>query len=216
MKSNQQVLGDVGGMGMQQPARISVTPMNDSLVGRAADTKRREGERARLRFRVGQGLLVVEGLALGVLGGVALAWTMGYTRFGADGMPMLGLKVTPLHAGLLLTVGALALLACLGRRTAFIFSALTACGWAALTIVCALKAAHHAPGVLGFDPRDSLLYGALSAYNLVTASCLALARIGSDRQNVNGSSHEPPISWSRSGWRGAHIGAQGDDSGGLN
>ena len=158
---------------MQQPARISVTPMNDSLVGRAADTKRREGERGRLRFRVGQGLLVVEGLALGVLGGVALAWSMGYTRFGADGIPMLGLKVTPLHAGLLLTVGALALLACLGRRTAFVFSALTACGWAALTIVCALKVAHHAPGVLGFDPRDSLLYGALSAYNLVTASCLA-------------------------------------------
>ena len=158
---------------MQQPARISVTPMNDSLVGLAADTKRRDDGRGRLRFRVGRGLLVVEGLVLGVLGGVALAWSMGYTRFSADGIPMLGLKVTPLHAGLLLTVGALALLSCLGRRTAFVFSALTACGWAALTIVCALKVAHHAPGVLGFDPRDSLLYGALSAYNLVTSSCLA-------------------------------------------
>jgi hypothetical protein len=208
-------MGDVGGMGMQQPARISVTPMNDSLVGRAADTKRRDDGRGRLRVRVGRGLLLVEGLVLGVLGGVALAWSMGYTRFGADGIPMLGLKVTPLHAGLLLTVGALALLACLGRRTAFIFSALTACGWAALTIVCALKAAHHAPGVLGFDPRDSLLYGALSAYNLVTAACLVLARIGSDRQNLNGNSHEPPFSWSGSEWRGAHLGAQGDDSGGL-
>jgi hypothetical protein len=161
-------------MGMQQPARISVTPMTDSLVARAADTKRREGERARLRFRVGQGLLLVEGLALGVLGGVTLAWSMGFTRFGADGIPMLGLKVTPLHAGLLLTVGALALLACLGRRTAFVFSALAACGWAALTILCALKVAHHAPGVLGFDPGDNLLYGALSAYNLVTSICLAV------------------------------------------
>jgi hypothetical protein len=100
---------------------------------------------------------------------------MGYTRFGADGMPMLGLKVTPTHAGLLLIVGTLALLACLGRRTALIFSALTAFGWAALTIVCALKVAHHTPGVLGFDPRDSFLYGALCAYNLVTSSCLALA-----------------------------------------
>jgi hypothetical protein len=208
-------MDDVGGKGMQQPARISVTPMNDSLVRRAADTKRREGERARLRFRLGQGLLVVEGLALGVLGGVALAGSMGYTLFGADGIPMLGLKVTPLHAGLLLTVGALALLACLGRRAAFVFSALTAWGWAALTIVCALKVAHHAPGVLGFDPRDSLLYGALSAYNLVTSSCLVLARNGSDRQNVNGHSHKPPVSWSRSEWRGARLGAQGDDSGGL-
>jgi hypothetical protein len=118
---------------------------------------------------------MVEGLAIGVLGGVALAWSMGYTRFGADGIPMIGLKVTPSHAGLLLIVGTLALLACLGRRTALIFSALTAFGWAALTIVCALKVAHHAPGALGFDPRDSLVYGALCAYNLVTSSCLALA-----------------------------------------
>jgi hypothetical protein len=148
--------------------------MNDSVVRLAAATQRRDGERGRLRFRVGQGLLVVEGLVLGVLGGVALAWSMGYTRVGADGIPMLGLKVTPLHAGLLLTVGALALLACLGRRAAFVFSALTACGWAALAIVCAFKVAHHAPGVLGFDPRDNLFYAALSAYNLVTSFCLAV------------------------------------------
>lgn len=127
-----------------------------------------------MRFRAGQGLLVVQGLALGVLGGVALAWSMGYTRFGADGIPMLGLKVTPLHAGLLLTVGPLALLACLGRRAGFIFSALTACGWAALTVVCALQVAHHTPGVLGFDPRDKLFYAALSVYSLVTALCLAV------------------------------------------
>jgi hypothetical protein len=164
-----------GVTGMRRPPRTSVSRVNDSAVQPAGDdaTHRREGERRRLRFRAGQGLLVVQGLALGVLGGVALAWSMGYTRFGADGMPMVGLKVTPLHAGLLLTVGALALLACLGQRTAFIFSALAACGWAALTIVCALKVAHHTPGVLGFDPRDNLFYGALSAYSLVTASCLA-------------------------------------------
>ena len=144
--------------GMQPPTRISVAPMNDGPASRA-----------------GQGLLMVEGLAIGVLGGVALAWSMGYARFGADGMPMFGLKVTPPHAGLLLIVGTLALLACLGRRTALLFSALTAFGWAALTVVCTLKVAHHTPGVLGFDPRDSLLYGALCAYNLVTSSCLALA-----------------------------------------
>jgi hypothetical protein len=128
-----------------------------------------------LRLRAGRGLLVVEGLAIGVLGGIALAWSMGYTRFAADGIPMLGLKVTPPHAGLLLIAGTLALLACLGRRTALAFSGLTAFGWAALTIVCALAVAHHAPGLLGFDPRDSLLYGTLCAYNIVTSVCLALA-----------------------------------------
>ena len=160
---------------MHQPIRTSVTPTNDTLVRLAAGdaTGRREGEH--VRSRAGRGLLRVEGLAIGVLGGVALAWSMGYTRFGADGIPMLGLKVTPSHAGLLLIVGTLALLACLGRRAALVFSALTAFGWAALTIVCAHRVAHHAPGVLGFDPRDSLLYGALCAYNLVTSCCLALA-----------------------------------------
>jgi hypothetical protein len=126
-------------------------------------------------FSAGRGLLMVEGLTIGVLGGVALAWSMGYTRIGADGIPMLGLKVTPPHAALLLIAGTLALLACLGRRTALLFSAVTAFGWAALTVVCAVNAARHAPGVLGFDPRDSFVYGGLSAYNLVTSLLLALA-----------------------------------------
>ncbi len=130
-----------------------------------------------LRSRAGRGLLVIEGLVIGVLGGVALASSMGYARFGADGMPMLGLKVTPSHAGLLLVMGTLALLACLGQRTALIFSALTAFGWAVLTVICTLKAAQHAPGVLGFDPRDSFLYGVLSAYNLVVSLLLALALV---------------------------------------
>jgi hypothetical protein len=161
-------------MAVQLPTPIPITPADDStLRPPAGEVTLRGGER--LRSRAGRGLLLVEGLAIGVLGGVALAWSMGFTRFDADGMPMLGLKVTPTHAGLLLIVGTLALLACLGRRTALIFSALTAFGWAALTIVCALNVAHHAPGVLGFDPRDSVLYGALSAYNLVTALLLALA-----------------------------------------
>jgi hypothetical protein len=134
------------------------------------------------RSGLGRGLLTVEGLTIGVLGGVALASSMGYARFGADGMPMLGLKVTPPHAALLLVMGALALLACLGPRAALIFSALTAFGWAALTGVCAFKVAHHAPGVLGFDPRDSFLYGALSAYNFVTSFLLALALFRIRRQ----------------------------------
>jgi hypothetical protein len=157
---------------MRQSARISVAPVNDSFKRLSASD---------VVFRLGRVLLMVEGLAIGVLGGVALAWSMGYTHFSEDGIPMLGLKVTPPHAGLLLIVGTLALLACLGRRTALIFSALTAFGWAALSIVCAFKVAHHTPGVLGFDPRDGLLYGALCAYNIVTASCLALAVFNKSR-----------------------------------
>ncbi len=162
--------------GMRWSARTPVALSNHHLVRPATveATERQEGVRGRWRLRAGRGLIVVEGLALGVLGGVALASSMGYARLGADGMPMLGLKVTPLHAGLLLIFGALALLSCLGRRTVFLFSALAACGWAALAIVCVFEVAHHTPGVLGFDPRDSLFYGALSAYNLVTALFLAV------------------------------------------
>ncbi|HZN79800.1 MAG TPA: hypothetical protein VFC01_08965 [Mycobacterium sp.] len=166
-------MSDIGGLGMRLSARISVAPVNDSFKRLPARD---------VTFRLGRVLLMVEGLAIGVLGGVALAWSMGYTHFSEDGIPMLGLKVTPPHAGLLLIVGTLALLACLGRRTALIFSALTAFGWAALTIVCAFKVAHHTPGVLGFDPRDGLLYCALCAYNLVTSLLLAAALVKHHRR----------------------------------
>ena len=147
-----------------------------------SDSARAAAGPERLRSRAGRGLLTVEGLLIGVLGGVALASSMGYARFDADGMPMLGLKVTPPHAALLLVAGALALLACLGHRSALIFSALTAFGWAVLAVICTLKVADHAPGVLGFDPRDSFLYGALSAYNLVTSLLLTLAVVKARRQ----------------------------------
>ena len=78
-----------------------------------------------------------------------------------------------LRTGLLLACGALAVLACLGRWTTVGFAAIAAGGWAVLTIVCAVEASRHVPGMLGFDPRDTLLYGVLGAYNL--AVCIWLA-----------------------------------------
>jgi hypothetical protein len=130
-------------------------------------------EQVNSRFRIAHMALLGQGLVIGVLGGVALAWSMANLRFGTEGIPLLGLAVTPLHGGLLLAGGALAVLACLGRWTTVGFSALAAGGWAALTIVCAVEASRHAPGMLGFDPRDTLLYGALGAYNLVVCIWLA-------------------------------------------
>jgi hypothetical protein len=157
------------------------TPASPELPRRlVAATSATEHER--LRSRAGRGLLLVEGLVIGVLGGVALAWSMGFTRFSPDGFPVLGLKVTPSHAGLLLIAGTLAVLACLGRRTALAFSVFTACGWAVLTVICALNVSRHAPGPLGFDPGDSFLYGGLSVYNLATALLLGLAVVKYDRQ----------------------------------
>jgi hypothetical protein len=126
------------------------------------------------RFRTAHIALLAQGLAIGVVGGFALAWSMAANlRFGLEGIPVLGLTVTPLHGGLLMAGGALALLACVGRWTTVVFSAVATAGWATLTIVCAVEAAHHTPGLLGFDPRDTLLYGVLGAYNL--ALCIWLA-----------------------------------------
>jgi hypothetical protein len=129
-------------------------------------------ERARVRFRTAHMALLVQGLAIGVLGGVSLAWSMANMRFGTEGIPILFLLVTPMHGGLLLAGGALAVLACLGRWTTVGFSVLAAITWAGLTVVSGFEAARHAPGVLGFDPHDTLLYAVLAAYHV--GLCLLL------------------------------------------
>lgn len=128
---------------------------------------------ARLRFRLAHLALLGQGLLIGILGGFALAWSMANLRFGPEGTPILGLAVTPLHGGLLMACGAVAILACLGRWTTVGFSVLAAAGWGALTVACAWGAAHHTPGILGFDPRDTLLYAALAVYNVALCWWLA-------------------------------------------
>jgi hypothetical protein len=125
------------------------------------------------RFRVAHLALLGQGLFIGILGGFALAWSMANLHFGPEGMPVFGLAVTPLHGGLLMACGSLAVLSCLGRWTTLGFSLIAAAGWATLTVVCAVEAAHHTPGILGFDPRDTLLYGALAIYNLALIGWLA-------------------------------------------
>lgn len=102
---------------------------------------------------------------MGVFGGAGLAWSMANPQFGAEGAPILLLRVTPLHCALMLGVGVLTILASLGR-TAPVFSRVASFGWLALMIACIWQATSHRPGPLGFDSRDSLLYGALALYNL--------------------------------------------------
>jgi hypothetical protein len=172
---------------VSEPAQFAPTPTRPPSE-EAADGEMERREHATSRFRIAHIALLGQGLAIGVVGGFALAWSMAANlRFGREGIPVLGLAVTPLHGGLLMAGGALAILACLGRWTTVGFSAIAAGGWATLTMVCAVEAAHHAPGLLGFDPRDTLLYGVLGAYNLALCIWLAptlladrrLARIGS-------------------------------------
>lgn len=102
---------------------------------------------------------------MGVFGGAGLAWSMANPQFGAEGAPILLLRVTPLHCALMLGVGVLTILASLGR-TALVFSRIASFGWLALMVACIWQATGHQPGPLGFDSHDSLLYGALALYNL--------------------------------------------------
>jgi hypothetical protein len=161
----------------QDDVQLTAAPTpNVTLPQRPSDGETahpRRGDGARARFRIAQVALVTQGLAIGVLGGVSLAWSMANLRFGTEGIPIFFLLVTPAHGGLLLTGGALAVLACLGRWTTVGFSVVAAAGWAALTVVCAIECARHLPGALGFDAHDTLLYAALAVYNLAVFLLLA-------------------------------------------
>ena len=128
--------------------------------------------RADSRLRIAHLALLVEGLVIGVLGGVALAWSTASLRIGAEGTPMLGLALTPLHGALLMTAGTLAMLVCFGRWPTVAFSAAATVSWAALAVVCAARTARHTPGLLGFDARDTVFDAVLGAYNLTI--CLLL------------------------------------------
>lgn len=141
-------------------------------------------EQVAARLKIAHVALVCQGLIIGVLGGVGLAWSMASLRLGPEGTPLAGLLVTPLHGGLLLTVGVLAVLSSLGRRPTVVFAALAVASWTVLTVICAIEVARHVPGVLGFDPRDTALYAGLALYNLVLCLWLAgpaLARWGAIR-----------------------------------
>jgi len=116
-------------------------------------------------FRIGRWVLLVEGIIVGVFGGAGLAWSMANPQYGDEGTPILWLRVTPIHCGLMLGIGALTIFAALGR-VAVMFSRIALIGWLVLTGVCAAATARSAPGPLGFDTRDVVLYGVLALYNL--------------------------------------------------
>lgn len=90
--------------------------------------------------------------------------------------PLLGLRFSLLHGAMLLGYAMLACLASMSRRVALWFTALAITVWYALTITCGVATTHHAPGPLGFDLRDMLLYAVLVAYNAVYCSGSTLTR----------------------------------------
>lgn len=116
-------------------------------------------------WRSGRIFLLSQGALVGILGAAAVGWAIASPLAGPARIPLVGMRFSFLHGGLLLGYGALACLATLSRRAALWFTALAATLWFALIILCAVAASHHAPGPLKFDLRDMLLYAVLAAYN---------------------------------------------------
>jgi hypothetical protein len=118
------------------------------------------------RWRTGRRFLVAEGVIVGALGGIGLAWAMaGAVAPPSAGVAFLGLNIAVVEAATLLGFGVLAVIAALSRCAGVIFTGLAAMAWLVLTILCTDAAVHRAPGAMGFDLRDSLVYAALTAYN---------------------------------------------------
>ena len=116
-------------------------------------------------FRNGRWFLLAEGLALTALGigGFVSAATHSYTP--PTGAPVLILALTPWHSAFLLVFGILAVAGTFHRRAAIFVTAAAAAVFAFAMIVGAVAVAHHAPGPLGFEARDIVLYGVLAAAN---------------------------------------------------
>jgi hypothetical protein len=118
------------------------------------------------RWRTGRRFLVAEGVIVGAFGGVGLAWAMaGAKAPPSAGVAFLGLNIAVVQAAMLLGFGVLAVVAALSRWAGVIFTGIAAMAWLVLAILCTDAAVHGAPGALGFDLRDSLVYAALIAYN---------------------------------------------------
>ncbi len=115
-------------------------------------------------WRTGRIFLLLQGILIGALGAVAAGWAIASSPESA-GVALLGLRITLLHSAVLLAYGALACLVSLSRRAALWFTALAASLGFAMVIVSAAAAYYDAPGPMGFDLRDTLLYAVLAAYN---------------------------------------------------
>ena len=139
-------------------------PITRSSFGRLTSGLRLVS-RSSSHFHTGRRFLLAEGvllIALGVAGFVSAAT---HSNTPPTGAPVLMLALTPWHSAILLGFGALAVLGTLQRRAAITVTAFGAAVFAALVIIGAVSAVHHAPGPLGFEARDIVLHGVLAAAN---------------------------------------------------
>jgi hypothetical protein len=116
-------------------------------------------------WRSGRRFLIAQAALIGILAAVAVGWAIASPLAEPPRIPLLGLRFSLLQGVILLADAGLAGLTSLSRRAALWFTALAATAWFLLIIPCALAASHRAPGPLGFDLVDMLLYAGLAGYN---------------------------------------------------
>ncbi|HWF68727.1 MAG TPA: DUF4383 domain-containing protein [Mycobacterium sp.] len=141
-----------------------MSPVTQGPIGRSTSGLRLVS-RNPSHFRNGRWFLLAEGALLIGLGSAGFILAATHPHAAPAGAPILGLALTPWHSALLFGFGVLAVFGVLQRRAAIAVTALSAVAFVALVIIGAVFSAHHAPGPLGFEPRDIVLHGVLAVVN---------------------------------------------------
>jgi hypothetical protein len=116
-------------------------------------------------FQVGRWWLLAEGLVVVLLGASGLLAAADQPGAGRAGADVLWLRLTTLHASVLLAFGVLCLLATPRRRAAALLTGATV-GFLLLFTIGTVAAVRTASGPWGFDLRDSGLHVLLLVFNL--------------------------------------------------
>ncbi|MGH3765036.1 MAG: DUF4383 domain-containing protein [Pseudonocardiaceae bacterium] len=124
-------------------------------------------------FRTGRVVLLAEGVLLAVLGVWGLISAAAHPAAGRAGAPVLVLALTPLHSGVLLGFGVLAMLSAWQPRAAKITTGAEAVAFFLLFAIGTVASARSFPGPLGFDPGDSVLHLCFMVLNLALLMWLA-------------------------------------------
>ena len=124
----------------------------------------------RPHWRQGRRVLMAQAVATGLLGIIGLIGVL--VRPGTDGWRPLGVPLTPALSAVLLGIAVLAVLMLAHRRAATVFTLAMTAASLALMIICAVAAAHHDPGPLGFTAPAIVLWSVLFCYNIGSAMWL--------------------------------------------
>ena len=134
------------------------------VPGRASDLRRVSLNPS--HYRSGRWFVLAEGVVVGALGIAGILTSAALPHSPAIGAAVVGLALTSAHGGLLLGFGVLAVVSAVRRRTAVMLTASATVVFFVLVIIASVAAAHAAPGPLGFDACDIVLYAVIAAVNL--------------------------------------------------